>query len=139
MPRFQKGQSGNPAGRRPGTQTRATRLRALFNPYAEELVLKAVEMAKDGDGAAMRLCLERLIPAFKPEARLEFGLSLPDSAPLADVGRAAIRALADGQTTPDGIQALIAGLAGLAKLIEADELERRVAALEQQRQNARQT
>ncbi len=136
MAKFQKGQSGNPAGRRPGTQTRITRLRALFEPHAEELVLKAVEMAKNGDGAAMRLCLERLIPAFKPEARLEFGLPLSEATPLASIGRAAVRALAEGNTTPDGVQALMAGLAGLAKLIETDELERRVAALEHQRQNA---
>ena len=60
---FEKGQSGNPAGRPPGLPDKRTRLRTLLDPHKESLVDKAVELALGGDTAALRLCIERLIPA----------------------------------------------------------------------------
>lgn len=61
--RFQPGQSGNPAGRVKSTRTRATlAMDALLEGEAEALTRKAIEMVLDGDGPAMRLCLDRLCP-----------------------------------------------------------------------------
>jgi len=37
-------------------------LRSRCSPGAEALVARAVELAKSGDGVALRLCIERLIP-----------------------------------------------------------------------------
>jgi hypothetical protein len=37
----------------------------LLKNNAKELIEKAIEMAKDGDGPALRLCIERLAPARK--------------------------------------------------------------------------
>jgi hypothetical protein len=43
---FQKGQSGNPAGRKPGSRNRATvAFEALLDGQAEALTQKAVELA----------------------------------------------------------------------------------------------
>src|SRR5919206_3816898 len=59
---WQKGQSGNPAGRRRGSRNKATIMAALYlDGEAEGLVRKAVEMAYAGDPLALRLCLERTI------------------------------------------------------------------------------
>jgi len=61
---FRKGQSGNPAGRRPGSRNKATETaELLLAGEVEALTRKAVELALGGDAAALRLCLDRIIPA----------------------------------------------------------------------------
>lgn len=62
---FKKGHSGNPAGKPKGAKDKRTELRALLQPHAEELVKKAVEMAKGGDVSALRICIDRIIPPAK--------------------------------------------------------------------------
>jgi uncharacterized protein DUF5681 len=60
---FEKGTSGNPAGRPPGARSRTTlAAQALLDGEAEALTRKAVELALGGDLMALRLCLERVIP-----------------------------------------------------------------------------
>ncbi len=61
---FRKGQSGNPAGRRPGSRNKATETaELLLAGEVEALTRKAVELALAGDATALRLCLDRIIPA----------------------------------------------------------------------------
>jgi hypothetical protein len=62
---FTKGQSGNPAGKPKGAKDKRTELRALLRPHAEDLVAKAVELAKAGDTTALRICIDRLIPPIR--------------------------------------------------------------------------
>jgi len=59
---YQKGHSGNPAGRPPGLPDKRTVLRELLAPHAEALVAKVVALALAGDTAALRICIDRLIP-----------------------------------------------------------------------------
>ena len=60
---LEKGRSGNPAGRRPGSRNKATlAAAALLAGESEALTRKAVELALAGDPTAMRLCIERLLP-----------------------------------------------------------------------------
>lgn len=70
MSQFQPGQSGNPTGRPAGASNKRTQLIKLLEPHAEELINKLVEMAKQGDANAMRLCIERLIPKRKSESQM---------------------------------------------------------------------
>jgi hypothetical protein len=64
---FEKGQSGNPAGRQPGSRNRATLMReALLDGEAETLVRTAVKRALEGDGVALRICLDRIWPRLRP-------------------------------------------------------------------------
>ena len=61
--RFQPGQSGNPAGRPPGSLNKKTlALEAVMAERAEAVVDSIMDRAKDGQTAAMRLCMERLVP-----------------------------------------------------------------------------
>ena len=61
---WQKGQSGNPAGRPRGSRNKTTMLmQNLLEGEAEAIARKAIEMAKDGDMAAIRVCMDRLAPA----------------------------------------------------------------------------
>jgi F0F1-type ATP synthase gamma subunit len=58
---FQKGQSGNPAGRPRGSRNKTTVLmQNLLEGEAEEIARKAIEMAKAGDMGAIRVCMDRL-------------------------------------------------------------------------------
>src|SRR5262245_1308329 len=63
---FEKGESGNPAGRPLGSRNRATLLmESLMADDAEAIGRKAIELAKGGDLAAIRLCVDRLAPTRK--------------------------------------------------------------------------
>lgn len=60
---FQKGQSGNPRGRKPGTRNKATlAIQNLLDGEADALGRKAIELALGGDVTALKLCLDRLVP-----------------------------------------------------------------------------
>ena len=59
---FEKGRSGNPAGRPAGARNKATlAAEALFDSEAEALSRKAVELALGGSEGALRICLDRII------------------------------------------------------------------------------
>ena len=60
---FQKGQSGNPAGRPRGARNRTTILmQNLLAGRAEAIGQKLIELAENGDIAAIRICMDRLAP-----------------------------------------------------------------------------
>jgi Family of unknown function (DUF5681) len=98
---FQKGESGNPAGRPRGSRNRATLLmESLLADDAEAIGRKAIEMAKQGDMAAIRLCMDRLSPPRKGEP-VAFELP-PLDKPADSVVAAAtiVAAVAAGELTP---------------------------------------
>src|SRR5947207_3226995 len=99
MATFKPGQSGNPEGRPKGIADKRVALRALLQPHAEELVTKVVQMAKDGDIAAVRLCLERCMPPLKAtDDRIELdGLGDDPAANAACV----VKAIGAGELTPN--------------------------------------
>src|SRR5215207_8257838 len=58
---FEKGQSGNPAGRPRGSRGRATMaLQDMLERDAESIARTAINLAKHGNIAALRICMERL-------------------------------------------------------------------------------
>ncbi len=60
---FEKGRSGNSAGRQTGSHNKGTLVAAAFLAgKSEALTRKVVELALAGDPTAMRLCLERILP-----------------------------------------------------------------------------
>jgi Family of unknown function (DUF5681) len=62
--RFQKGETGNPAGRPRGALNRATVLaQELLAARVENIANKLIELAEGGDMRAIRVCMERLVPA----------------------------------------------------------------------------
>ena len=98
---FEKGESGNPAGRPRGSRNRATLLmESLLADDAEAIGRKAIELAKQGDMAAIRLCMDRLAPARKGEP-VAFELP-PLDKPADSVAAAAeiVAAVAAGELTP---------------------------------------
>lgn len=128
---FEKGKSGNPKGRPKGVQDRRVALRGLLEPHAKDLVQKAVELAKEGDTAAMRLCLERLIPPIKAKSEPTILEGLGGS--LTSQGQAIIAAMGKGEISPDQTASMLQALAAQARISEIDELEKRISRLEEGR------
>src|SRR5258708_4192358 len=72
---FKPGTSGNPNGRPKGSRNATTlALESLLDGEAEALTRKAVELALTGDIAALRLCLDRILP---PRKDLPVSFDLP--------------------------------------------------------------
>ncbi len=127
--RFSPGESGNPTGRPRGSKDKRTALRCLLEPHAPALVAKVVELALAGDTTALRIALDRIIPPAKAK---DDPIRLPlagDS--LAAKGAAVITALGAGEIPPDVANTILQGIAAQARIIEFDELAKRVEELEQ--------
>jgi len=128
---FQKGQSGNPAGRPRGIVNRATALaQNLLSERAEGIARKVIELAEEGDMAAIRVCMERLVPPIKHQP---VAVELPPMEKAADSVEAVARiaaAVAAGDLTA-------AEAAELAKVVDvyvgalaSQGFEERLSALE---------
>ena len=127
--KWQPGQSGNPAGKTPGSG-KIDKLRAALGKELPEVLEALVAQAKAGDTGAIKLILERTVPALRP-VDAATPLNLPPEAGLAEQGRAVLAALAAGQLPVNQATGILQSLGSLAKLKELEELERRIAALEQ--------
>ena len=76
MARFQKGQSGNPAGRPKGIIDKRALLKKFIEPYNEDLVIKAVNLALNGNEQMLRLLLSRVLPATPREEIIPIDIDL---------------------------------------------------------------
>ena len=109
---FQKGQSGNPGGRPRGSRNRMTILmQGLLAGRTEAIGQKLLELAENGDIAAIRICMDRLAPAGREEP--------------VDVGLPPIEKPADSVAAAQAIVAAVAAgdltateAAGLAKVVD---------------------
>jgi hypothetical protein len=135
--RFEKGTSGNPAGKRPGTRHRATQAaERLLDGETDALTRKAVDLALAGDTVALRLCLERILPPRRSRSiRLQIG-EVRTLADLATVQATIITALARGEITPDEAANVANAVEKLGAAWERRELEQRICSLEQQVERA---
>ena len=131
--RFDIGNCANPRGRIPGSRNKATlAAQALLDGEVESLTRKAVELALGGDTTALRLCLERILPARKEAALAPLDLpKIEGAADLPQLTAAILDSVAAGRITPGEGQALAALANAHAKTLEIAELEQRITALEE--------
>ncbi|MEJ1367982.1 MAG: DUF5681 domain-containing protein [Candidatus Sedimenticola sp. (ex Thyasira tokunagai)] len=127
---FKPGQSGNPGGR-PKGKSKVAQLRSLLEPSVPDLVAKAIEMAMAGDVAALRLCLERVLPPLKAMDSPVQIEGLSGSLGLSEQGGTVINAMANGSISPTEAATLLKALADQAKIVEVEELDKRITALEE--------
>lgn len=125
--RFAKGNSGKPLGSRNKTTQAA---QGLLEGEAEQLTRKAIDAALEGHPAALRLCMERILP-IKKETPVSF--AMPDMNKTTTAVQAAgalLAEVASGELTPNQGTQIMGLIESYQKIVEATELERRLSALE---------
>jgi len=129
--RFKPGKSGNPGGRPRGSRNATTlAMEALLDGQGQALTQKAVELALAGDIAALRLCMDRIMPARK-DRPVTFVLPPVRSArDAAEVSSAVLTAVATGELTPADAGEISKLIDTWVKAFETAELATRVEKLE---------
>lgn len=128
---FVKGQSGNPAGRIPGSRNRATMMAEQFlDNQSLGLVQKALQLALGGDMAALKLCIGRIIA---PRRHRPTGFTLPplrNGADAAPAMAAIAEAVAEGALSSSEACELSQVVDAFIRALEAGEVEARLQRLE---------
>jgi hypothetical protein len=99
--RWQKGVSGNPAGRPRGARNRATLMaEALLDAASAMMISKAIEKSVAGDAVTLRFCLARIL-APRRTSPVELDLPPLDTQQDLALAMAAVgKAAAEGEITP---------------------------------------
>ena len=125
--RFAPGNKASP-GRPPGRGAVAEMRDALAADLGGIIdTVRAKAMA--GDMQAARIILDRLVPSLRP-VEIPTAVSMPAGATLAGQAQAVIDAAAAGELAPSQAAQIVTALGGVAKIIEATELLKRIEALE---------
>ena len=121
----EKRKPGRPIGAGPVARLRQELLK---DGQLDRLIQKTYRLAMDGDVAAIRILLDRVIPALRTQAA-PVSLTLPASS-LTDQARALLNAAAAGDLPADIAAELIRAVAGVVAVEQGDDLRRRLDALE---------
>jgi hypothetical protein len=118
-------------GRTPGSRHKVTlAIEALLEGQHEALTQAAINKALEGDGMALRLCLDRLAPP-RRDAPVSFAIPpITTAADTVSASSALLDAVAGGDVTPDEAGRVMALLTAHKSLVEAGDLEARITALE---------
>jgi hypothetical protein len=106
-------------------------LEAIIEKDGAALIKQLVSRAKSGDSAALRMCIDRLLPLQERAINL---VGLPRVASMADLPKAVgfiVEAMASGGVKPSEGNALITALGGLRTAFEAGELIERIRIIEE--------
>ena len=130
---FKKGESGNPDGRPKGAKDKRTQYRELFDPHADDLIQKAIDLALAGDTACLKMCIDRLVSPFRAKNAT---VTLDDiEGTLTEKGEKIIMSMGSGELSPSDASSMLSALAAQARIIEIEELEKRVSDLEARNHN----
>lgn len=126
--RFKKGRSGNPDGRKPGTVNKVTRaFREAVTAAFDEMegTEGLVAWARENRTEFYKLAI-RLVP---PGSPVKIG---PLKGSLADYAKTVFARISDGTISPEQGSTIMQALSAQARIVEVDEIEKRVAALEKE-------
>ena len=125
---FSSGNAGRPKGAR---NLKTVAIESLLEGQAKALTQTAISKALEGDSVALRLCMDRIMPAPK-DKRIKVQLpSISSSRDLLGAARVLIAAVQTGELTPLEGEKVMALLERCQKLFVSVDLEERIEALEQ--------
>ncbi len=123
--KFATGESGNPAGRPKGSKNKTTlAAEALLDGEAEEITRRCIDMAKSGDMAAIRICMDRLIP---PRKHRPITLALPAIERPEDILKAVdaiTQATTKGEIALDEANSLLGLVEAARRALETEAMHR---------------
>ena len=132
--RFKPGQSGNPSGRPKGSRHKTTlAIEKLLDGEGEEITLKAIELAKGGNMAAIRICLDRLAPPRKDRPILFTLPKMEKAGDAATASAAIVEAASAGELTPSEASELMKIVESYARTLQVSDFEARLERLENQK------
>lgn len=123
---FAKGTSGNPKGR---PRSEITALRMQIAPQAEAIIQQVINQALEGDLAAAKLVLDRIIPPLKP-ITTPIRTSFSEEKNLTGQAKSILAAASSGEVSSDIAAQLIQALTGVCRISETEDLKDRIEALE---------
>jgi hypothetical protein len=124
--RFVPGQSGNPAGKKPGTKNRKTLMMEALRDGEDVAAARVViEKALAGDAVAARFVVALVSP--KPRGRT-IHLEMPeeDDCNVVTAFNVTLRAMCNGEITPDEALQVSRFLDGRRKVLQAWQLEEKL-------------
>jgi hypothetical protein len=128
---FKRGQSGNPDGRPKGSRNVTTvALETLLDGQATALTQKAIDLALAGDMAALRLCIDRILPPRKDRPLTFCFPTITNAAEAAKTMSAILAAVASGEITPTEASEIGKLVDSYVRAVEATELAARIERLE---------
>lgn len=129
--KFKPGQSGNPAGKKPGTRHKVSLLaEKLMSDDVEKVTKSVIDAAVAGDMAACRLILDRIVPARKDAT---ISIDLPEITTLEEASTAMqmiVKAAANAEIGLSEADALTKLVQGVSQAIEMTTVLQRLEALE---------
>lgn len=126
---FQKGVSGNPAGRPKGIIDKRMAFNAAWEQRKEKIINRLFDLAEEGDTKALRLVVERFQPPVKPKDEPVAIPGIANDDPL-QAGNAVIEALDRGDISPMEASLLIGVLRDKQSLTEGSALLDQLAELQ---------
>ena len=124
--KFTSGNSGRPKGAR---NKKTLAIESLLEGQAEALTQIAISKALEGDGLALRLCMERIAPAPKDKS---VSFPLPEMNDARDASKAAstvLSAVSDGEILLR-LERVMGLIDSYRRTLELTEIEERLQALE---------
>ena len=125
--KFTSGNCGRPKGAR---NKKTLAIESLLEGQAEALTQTAISKALDGDCMALRLCMERIVPAPKDNPVV---FALPQMSNALDASQAAgsvLTAVSKGNLTPIEATRVMGLFDSYRRTLELTEIEERLQALE---------
>ena len=125
--KFTLGNTGRPKGAR---NKKTLAIESLLEGQAEALTQTAISKALEGDGLALRLCMERIAPAPKDKS---VSFPLPDMKDAIDASKAAssvLTAVSAGELTPIEGTRVMGLIDSYRRTLELTEIEERLQVLE---------
>ena len=93
------------------------------------MLQKLIIMAKEGDLQALKLCIDKIMPSMKP-VDTPVQVAVNDNDSLTQKASAVLAMMMAGELSTADANQLLAGITTLARIIEFDEMDKRLTELE---------